>query len=79
MTIYFSRPISQFNTPQDKRDIETLEAMGFEVVDPNQEHLKERYKVEGMKVFLDLSRSCDAIAFRSFPDAFYGSHHRDLF
>ena len=42
--------------------------MGFEIVNPNKQELQERYKAEGMDVFLAAVTECDAIAFRSFPD-----------
>jgi len=68
MVVYYARPISHYNTDQDQRDLDTLQALGFEVVNPNTEVLQERYKKEGMDVFLNLIKSCDALAFRSFSD-----------
>lgn len=66
--VYYARPINLYNTAQDKRDIETLSTLGFDVVNPNKEELQERYKVEGMDVFLVAVSDCDALAYRSFPD-----------
>lgn len=68
MKIYFARPISLYNTPQDERDIQLMEALGFEVVNPNKEKLSKRYQKEGMSVFYKAVADCDALAFRSFPD-----------
>lgn len=63
--IYFARLINLYKTPQDQRDIATLEALGFEVVNPDKEELSLRYKTEGMDVFLQAVSDCQALAFRS--------------
>lgn len=68
MKIYYARPINLYNTFQDKRDIELLQKMGFEVINPNKEILAERYKTEGMNVFFEAMKECDGLAFRTFPD-----------
>jgi hypothetical protein len=73
MKVYYSRPISLFNTPQEQRDIEMLEALGFEVIDPNQPELQEQYQTEGMQAFLDAQKQADALAYRSFPDGSIGA------
>ena len=68
LKVYYARPINLYNTPQDARDIELIEQLGLEVVNPNKEVLAERYKKEGMDVFLEAINDCNALAFRSFPD-----------
>lgn len=68
MKIYYARPINLYNSPQDQRDIQTLEKLGFEVLNPNKEELQKRYKSEGMSVFMQAVSECDALAFRAFPD-----------
>jgi hypothetical protein len=68
MKIYYARPINIYNSAQDQRDISLMEQIGFEVLNPNKEELQERYKKEGMDVFLQAVTECDALAFRSFPD-----------
>lgn len=68
MKIYYARPINLYNTPQDERDIQLMQSLGFEVVNPNKEELQIRYKTEGMDVFLQAVQDCDALAFRAFPD-----------
>jgi hypothetical protein len=73
MKIYYARPISLYNTAQDKRDIELMESLGFEVINPNKEALQERYKAEGMSVFLEAVKDCDSLAFRAFPDGMLGA------
>ena len=66
--IYYARPINLYNSSQDKRDIQGLAALGFEVLNPNKEELQIRYKAEGMDVFLQAVAECDALAYRSFPN-----------
>lgn len=66
--IYYARPINLYGTNQDKRDIELIESIGFELVNPNKEELQKRYSKEGMDVFLAVITECDGLAFRAFPD-----------
>ena len=68
MKIYYSRPINLYDSAQDKRDIELMQQLEFEVLNPNKKELQERYKIEGMDVFLQAITDCDGLAFRSFPD-----------
>ena len=35
MTVYYAHPMAIYGTPQEDRDIETLENLGFTVVNPN--------------------------------------------
>lgn len=73
MKIYYARPLTIYGTKQEQRDLELLKALGFEVNDPNKAELQERYKTEGMEVFLQLARESDAVAFRAFPDGKIGA------
>lgn len=68
MKCYYAHCMSIYGTLQESRDINTLEALGFEVVNPNNPEYQERYKLEGMQLFVDLAKNCDCIAFRSLPD-----------
>jgi hypothetical protein len=69
MKIYYARPISLYNTKQDQRDLEMLDAISdWIVVNPNKEELQDRYKKEGMDVFLQAMNDCDGLVFRSFQD-----------
>lgn len=68
MKAYYARPINLYNSKQDERDIKLIESLGFELVNPNKEALQERYKKEGMEVFLQALSDCNVICFRSFPD-----------
>jgi hypothetical protein len=61
-------PVNLYNTPQDKRDIDLLEKMGFEVINPNKEVFQEKYKAVGLDAFMPAIEESDGVAFRSFPD-----------
>lgn len=71
--VYFARPISQYGNNQDKRDIELIRSMGFEILDPNSKFYEEAYKSRGMSVFTDLVANCDGLIFRSFVDGTIGA------
>ncbi len=74
MKIYFARPISQYGTFQDNRDIALLEKMKFEVINPAKTtEVKEDYKKRGMPAYTDLVATADALAFRSFVDLKIGA------
>lgn len=73
MKVYHARPISLYGTLQDLRDGLTLRKLGFTVVDPASDEYQERYKSEGMDVFIKLVSTCDALAFRAFPDGTIGA------
>ena len=68
MKIYYAHSISIYNTSQEKRDIKSLESLGFDVVNPNKEIHQENYRSKGMDYFVELVNSCDAIAFRAHPN-----------
>jgi hypothetical protein len=65
MKIYYAHCINIYGTQQEKRDIATLEALGFEVVNPNSPANEEGYKAKGMDYFKEFSISCAAVAFRA--------------
>lgn len=77
--IYFARPVSQYDTPQDNRDRKTLQDMGFEILDPKGTKMQNKYeqvKKEGrdpMEVFEEEVQKCHALAFRSFYDHTIGA------
>lgn len=74
--IYFARPLSNYNTKQDERDIQLLENLGFEIINPNKEELQKKVDElrnnnpdkDYMYVFTDIVKTCDALAYRSFVD-----------
>lgn len=75
MKVYYAHCENIYNTPQEKRDIETLEALGLEVVNPNG-GIKIPDELRGhknssnliMEFFKEEVKKCDALAFRSVPD-----------
>lgn len=68
MKVYYAHSMSIYNTPQEQRDIDLLESIGFEVVNPNKEIHNQGYKDQGMQYFVELVNECDIIAFRAHPD-----------
>ena len=75
--IYYAHSMSIYGRPQEQRDIAMLEALGFEVVNPNKSEHQAGYEAPtpfgGMSYFCDLVRSCDALAFRAHPDGSIGA------
>ncbi len=69
-TVYYAHCLAIYNTPQELRDIFTLNSMGFQVVNPNSHKFQMRYKEEGMEVFFNHIKSdaIDIFAFRALPD-----------
>lgn len=66
--VYYAHPISLYNTPQEARDIATLEMMGFTVLNPNGAEHDAGYKAHGMDYFQDIVSRCNVLAFRAFAD-----------
>lgn len=76
--VYYAHSMHLYNTPQEKRDIELLEKLGFEVLNPNnrnsiieyEEWLKKN-KISDlgkMEWFEYLVNDCDCVAYRSYVD-----------
>lgn len=73
---YYAHPMSTYNSRIEKQDLELLEKLGFEVLNPNQmniqEEMNEYIKVHGrdkvMDYFNTLIDECDLVAFRGNPD-----------
>jgi hypothetical protein len=68
LKIYYARPMSYYDTQFDNDTIKMLQKLGFEVVNPNNPWLSANAKVSGMTEFIKLVKTCDALAFYSFPD-----------
>ena len=75
MKVYYAHCLAIYNTPQERRDCETLDALGFEVLNPNHpvhDHavaeMKRAGKTDYMDYFTGLVSRCDAVAFRALPD-----------
>lgn len=73
---YYAHAMSIYNTTSEKTDVEMLEQMGFEVVNPNSEELIrgfEKYKKthsphETMEYFFNIISTCDILAFTAVED-----------
>lgn len=68
MKIYYAHCVSIYNTAQEKRDVQTLQDLGFEVLNPNSTEHANGYKKLGMDYFEFVVKACDALAFRALPD-----------
>lgn len=69
MKVYYAHPLNIYDTKQELIDIEALSQLGFEVVNPNNPQIsKEFEKTHDFKIFLNLVRTCDLLAFRAFAD-----------
>jgi nucleoside 2-deoxyribosyltransferase len=77
VTVYYAHCIHLYGTKQEERDVELLEKLGFEVLNPNnpgvevavtamKAHYGQGCNVMGL--FEELVASCDALAFRALPD-----------
>lgn len=74
MRIYYAHCLAIYNTHQEHRDLATLRALGFEVLNPNQAHiartvaeLKAKNDPNYMEYFNGLISTCQAFAFRALP------------
>lgn len=65
--IYYAHPLSLYDTPQEERDIATLELLGFNVFNPNSVDCEEGYRSNGMLYFKEIIQSMNALAFRAIP------------
>lgn len=79
MTVYYAHSMHLYNTFQEKRDLELLHSLGFEVLNPNSDknqkgyeqyknHKSGRFLIDPMGYFTDLVDKCDVTAFRSHVD-----------
>lgn len=77
--VYYAHCIALYDTQQEKRDVETLEQLGWKVVNPNNEStdtlvkLSKRYGKEYMQIFFNMIDGCDLLAFRALPDGYITS------
>ena len=73
---YYAHTMLSYNSTQEKIDVELLESLGFEVVNPNAEWIKESVEkyivVNGSNKVMDYFNTiiidCDLIAFRALPN-----------
>jgi hypothetical protein len=65
-----------YGSEQEEKDIQTLEALGFDVLNPSEEEhcemanniRKDTDSAQVMEYFYKLVRSCDAFSFRALSD-----------
>jgi hypothetical protein len=74
---YYAHTMTSYNSTIEKQDIELLESLGFEVINPNQKKYQEGCKKYSeiydwdkvMVYFCNVIREeCDMVAFRSLPN-----------
>ena len=74
--VYYAHSLHLYNTPQEKRDVELLENLGYEVLNPNSEEVASGFQefrktvdeFKYMQYFEDLVKKCDVVAFRRHVD-----------
>lgn len=71
MKAYYAHCMALYNTPQEKRDIQLLQELGFEVVNPGSAEIaaavKDLPSGEAMAYFERFADECDVIVFRGLP------------
>ncbi len=79
MKVYYAHFMGIYNTPQEKRDVATLEALGLDVFNPNQPHIQKEvdeffrdpeasYNDMFETIFCNRVRECEVFAFKALPD-----------
>lgn len=78
MKVYYAHSMHLYGTPQEQRDVELLESMGFTVVNPNNPKVQKDVEVfkltqspgtgNVMNLFKKLIETCDILAYRSHVD-----------
>ena len=67
---YYAFPVSVLGTPQAKRDMDLIRAMGFVPwpIDEDREFALADYPILGMDVFRPFVQASKILVFRAFPD-----------
>lgn len=68
MVIYYAHCKAIYDTPQEQQDVELLERLGLQVVNPNDDKHKPNWAEKGMEYAHFIVGSCEALAFRALPD-----------
>lgn len=73
--VYYAHCLAIYDTPQEQRDIQTLEKLHLTVYNPNNlkvqqevKQWKEDHMGDPMGYFKNLIDDCDVFAFRALPD-----------
>ncbi len=69
LTVYYAHPMALYGSPVEKKDLKTLVALGFKIINP----ALPQYRDYQMDDFVNLARRSDVVAFRSFEDGKVGS------
>lgn len=74
MKIYFAHPVSDYNTPKEEEDLQAIQKYfpDAEILNPNSPESEAAYKVQGMKYFEDLVKTCTGIVCVPFSDGEWG-------
>lgn len=73
---YYAHPMMTYGSTIEEKDLNLLEQLGFEVINPNCEEHQEGCKLYAlshgvkniMQYFEDIVKTCDVVAFRALPD-----------
>ena len=72
---YYAHCVAIYGSKQEARDIATIEALGFECVNPNTPEVaaayqdyKQRNPHDPMQYFSRFSNECDVVIFRALPE-----------
>jgi hypothetical protein len=76
--IYYAHPLTEYDTVEEAGNVDMLQKMGFEVINPNSPGIQAVFKDEGseygMRYCCDLIRSqADVLVFNAFPDGTIGA------
>jgi hypothetical protein len=67
LKVYYAHCIALYNTKQESRDVQILQALGFQVINPNAKKHDVGAKKYGMAYFEKFADECDLIVFRALP------------
>lgn len=74
MNVYYAHCLAIYNTPQEKRDLITLQRLGFQVTNPNSPIVQRDVELlrgagqDYMEYFRLMVEAHQALAFRALPD-----------
>ena len=68
MKAYYAHCISIYGSPLETDDIEAIDSLGLDVVNPNEPQHDAGYTKNGMDYFKNLVRKCDVLFFRAMAD-----------
>jgi hypothetical protein len=74
--VYYAHPMYLYGKPQEKRDVQLLEDLGFDIINPGADDYQEKFLEwnrdnkpdDPMDFFYDSIDECEIVAFRANPD-----------